>query len=119
MTRAQQLALIYRHTPRDYKGKLDGARTILTNENGATVLVKLDELTDEDIARKLPLALRDEAVRLGKEAHKKGRQCVPAHDKALLALTAAANPTGVVGHPMTLKLLHEWSRAWHAANLAS
>jgi hypothetical protein len=119
MTRDQQLALIYRHTSRDYRGKLNGEKTILVNINGATCLVKLDELTDDEIARKLPYALQQEAKKLGTLAHKNGRKCVPAHDAALLALTREANPSGEIGHPMTVKILEAWSRAWHTAYLAS
>jgi hypothetical protein len=119
MTRDQQLALIYRHTSRDYKGKLNGEKSVLVNINGATCLVLLKDLTDADIERKLPYALQQEAKRLGTLARKNGRKCVPAHDAALLALTRVANPSGEIGHPMTVQILDAWSRAWHTANLAS
>lgn len=55
MTRAQKLTAIYRATHRDYKGKLpDGTRTIMIYRNG-TCLVALDDLTDAEIERLLPL----------------------------------------------------------------
>lgn len=68
--RAADLALIYRHTHRDFKGKLaDGARSMLVNR-GATCLVPLEHLTAEEIAQRLPSAKRKEAERLQKKAGK-------------------------------------------------
>lgn len=64
MTRDQQLTLIYRHTHRDYKGRLNGQRTVLTLRQGGTTLVQLDSLTDAEIADKLPYSLTLEAKRL-------------------------------------------------------
>lgn len=65
MTRDQQLTLIYRHTPRDYKGRReDGTRCILVFEPGVgTCSVPLDSLTDAQVANKLAYALRCEEKR--------------------------------------------------------
>lgn len=66
--RKEALKLIWRHTHKDYRGALDGAKTILVFRNG-TCLVALDDLTDAEIAEKLPLAQKMEARRLAaKEA---------------------------------------------------
>jgi hypothetical protein len=55
MTRAQKLALIWRFTHRDYKGRVGGVRHILTwIEGSGTCLVRLDSLTNEQIEKKLP-----------------------------------------------------------------
>jgi hypothetical protein len=53
LTRERKLALIWKHCHRDYKGKIDGVRTIMTYRNG-TCLVPLDNLTDAEIEDKLP-----------------------------------------------------------------
>lgn len=53
MTRAQKLDLIWNRTPRDYRSEIGGQRAILVNRNGTTV-VPLDDLTDEEISRRLP-----------------------------------------------------------------
>ena len=59
--RAAALVLIYRHTHRDFKGKLpDGSKTLLTMLG----LVSLGQLTDAEIAEKLPSAQRKEAARI-------------------------------------------------------
>jgi hypothetical protein len=58
---AQALKLIYRHTPRDYRGKLaDGTKSILTTRG----LVALEDLTEAEISNRLPQAQRKEAARL-------------------------------------------------------
>lgn len=54
MDRKQQLALIYRHTHRDYKG--NGA--ILVLREGGTHSVPLSCLTEAEIADKLPYAIK-------------------------------------------------------------
>lgn len=64
LTREQKLNLIYRHTHRDYKGKLAGERSILVLRQ-ATTLVQLKDLTDAEITYKLPYALRQEEKRKG------------------------------------------------------
>lgn len=56
MTRDEALNAIWRYTHKDYRGMIDGERTILTLRQGGTTLVCLKDLTDEEIARKLPRA---------------------------------------------------------------
>lgn len=53
MSRNEKLRLIWRSTHRDFKGTIDGMKTILVYRNG-TCLVALDDLTDEEIAKLLP-----------------------------------------------------------------
>lgn len=65
LTRADKLALIYRHTHRDYKGSLDGHKSLLVYRGG-TALVLLDHLTDAEIEDKLPYAIKKETERLNK-----------------------------------------------------
>ena len=64
--RKAALKLIYRHTHKDYKGKIDGKPSILVCRGG-TCLVMLDDLTDAEIAERLPLAQRMEAKRKEKQ----------------------------------------------------
>lgn len=73
LSRKQKLALIYRHEHRDYKGRAgpqwgehEGEKSIMVNEKGATVLTLLETLSDEQIANKLPYALKKESERLAK-----------------------------------------------------
>ena len=54
------LKLIYRHTHRDFKGQRDGTKEILTPRG----LVALDDLTEYEVAERLPSALKKEAERL-------------------------------------------------------
>jgi hypothetical protein len=70
MTKQEQLTIIYRHTHRDYKGKVNGERAILINENGATVLCPLSALTDKQIARTFPYCYRRELQSIGRGATK-------------------------------------------------
>lgn len=72
--RKQALTLIYRHTSKDYKGHLNGEKSILVLRAGGTTLVPLTALTDEEIARDLPYAQKCEAKRLAKKAAAKGSQ---------------------------------------------
>ncbi|HVG51651.1 MAG TPA: hypothetical protein VM867_08465 [Xanthobacteraceae bacterium] len=58
MTREQKLKLIWRHTHRDFKGTLDGERSILTYRNG-TCLVLLKDLTDDEIESRIPRAVKE------------------------------------------------------------
>lgn len=69
-TKQQKLDLIYKHTHPDYKGiaggqfgeAFEGKRMVMINlPSGSTALVPLDMLTDEQIAEKLPYAIRKEA----------------------------------------------------------
>lgn len=67
LSRDQALKLIYRHTHRDYKGKLaDGAKSIMTIRG----IVALDDLTDAEIAAEMPYARMKEAERLHAKASK-------------------------------------------------
>lgn len=51
-----QLDLIYRNTHSDYKGVFaDGVRMILVCR-GATCLVPLEDLTSEEVAKRLPMS---------------------------------------------------------------
>lgn len=54
------LKLIYRHTHPDYKGQRNGTKEILTSRG----LVDLDDLSESDVAERLPRALKKEAERL-------------------------------------------------------
>lgn len=67
MTREQQLQLIYRHTHRDYKGRVSGVPSILVLR-GSTMLFPLSDLTDEEIASRLPYAQHQEAKRTERAA---------------------------------------------------
>jgi hypothetical protein len=49
MDRKAALATIWRETHRDFKGELEGARSIMVWRNGSTI-VPLDQLTDAEIA---------------------------------------------------------------------
>ncbi len=64
MTREQELKLIYRHTHRDFKGRIGGCGAILILRAGGTTLVMMTALTDAEIADKLPSALRKEQERI-------------------------------------------------------
>ncbi len=64
MTREQELKLIYRHTHRDFKGKIGGSGAVLVMRNGGTTLVMMTALTDAEIAKMLPSAERAEQKRL-------------------------------------------------------
>lgn len=66
LTRDQKLALIYRHTHKDYKGTIHGCKTIMVCR-GSTTLVAMTELTDAEIADRLPAAIRKEEQRLAKK----------------------------------------------------
>ena len=63
MTREQELTLIYRHTHRDYKGKVGGVGAILVLRDGGTTLVGMTSLTEKEIASLLPYAVKKEAER--------------------------------------------------------
>jgi hypothetical protein len=63
MTRAQQLRLIWRHTHRDFKGKRDCHKYIVFCRADGTHLVDLRDITDKEIADRMPYALRKEAQR--------------------------------------------------------
>lgn len=65
LSRKQKLDLIYNHTHEDFKGHIDGYRTILVFRAG-TCLVHLDQLTDDEIAKNLAYALKKEAEKKSK-----------------------------------------------------
>lgn len=58
--RDQQLALIWRDTHKDYKGKIDGVPYIMVLRVGGTHSVPLDALTDEEVGRKFADALKSQ-----------------------------------------------------------
>ena len=59
MTREQKLKLVWKHMPKDYRGKLpDGTKTVMIYRNG-TCLVALENLTDAEINDRLPKEFRD------------------------------------------------------------
>lgn len=75
LSRKQKLTIIYRHTHRDFKGPAGpqwgehaGEKTIMVNEQGASVLTLLETLSDEQIANLLPYALKKEGERLAAKA---------------------------------------------------
>lgn len=74
LTKAQKLTLIYRHTHKDYKGNHPELGKTVLVLRGATCLVPLDQLTEEEIADKLPYSLKKEVERLEKLAAKKKAQ---------------------------------------------
>lgn len=53
VTRAEKLAAIWKDTHADFRGHLEGQRSIMVYRNG-TCLVLLNDLTDAEIADKLP-----------------------------------------------------------------
>lgn len=50
---------VWTHTHRDFRGTMDGVKTILVFRNGTT-LVSIDQLTDTEILERLPLDLKEE-----------------------------------------------------------
>jgi hypothetical protein len=54
LTREEKLLAIWRNTHADFKGKIDGKACILVLREGGTHSVPLTDLTDEEIADKLP-----------------------------------------------------------------
>jgi hypothetical protein len=61
LTRAKLEALVWRHTHRDFKGLIDGARTVLHRApGGGTCLAWLSSLTDAELYDKLPSRVRAE-----------------------------------------------------------
>lgn len=62
MERKKLEALVWKHTHKDFKGKLpDGTKTVLFNsDKNGTCLVTLAGLTDEQLIAKLPKKVRDE-----------------------------------------------------------
>jgi hypothetical protein len=58
MNREQKLRLVWKHTHRDYKGMLEGQRSIMVYRNG-TCLVLLKDLTDNEIDERIPRACKE------------------------------------------------------------
>jgi hypothetical protein len=54
VTREEKLVAIWRNTHADFKGKIDGKACILVLREGGTHSVPLTDLTDDEIADKLP-----------------------------------------------------------------
>jgi hypothetical protein len=54
VTREEKLLAIWRNTHADFKGKIDGKACILVLREGGTHSVPLTDLTDDEIAAKLP-----------------------------------------------------------------
>ena len=48
--RKTALDTIWRETHRDYRGHLDGERSVMTLRNNSTVIVPFSKMTDADIA---------------------------------------------------------------------
>lgn len=63
MEKQKQLELIFKHTHADYKGKLDGEKSIMIMRDGRTCIVPMSQLTDEEIAKELSYALHKERRR--------------------------------------------------------
>lgn len=61
MTREQKLKLVWKHTHRDYKGMLEGQRSIMVYRQG-TCLVLLKDLTDAEIEERIPRALKENSA---------------------------------------------------------
>jgi hypothetical protein len=58
VTREQKLKLVWKHTHRDYKGMLEGQRSIMVYRQG-TCLVLLKDLTDAEIEERIPRTLKE------------------------------------------------------------
>lgn len=56
-TRKRQIDAIWRKTPADYKGHWNGERSIMVYRQG-TCLILLKDLTEEEIADRLPKDFR-------------------------------------------------------------
>lgn len=54
MPRNQQLNMVYQRTHSDFKGRIDGVRTIMVLRQGGSTLVRLDDLTEAEIDDRLP-----------------------------------------------------------------
>lgn len=59
-------ALLWKHTSPDFKSKLGGVKQVLTMSDGATRLVPISSLTDAELFRKLPNAVKDRIVDAGR-----------------------------------------------------
>jgi len=77
VARDKKLALIYRHTDRNYKGKLpDGTKTVLVLRAGGTQLVPLTDLTDFEVDKKFAAVAMMEVKREAKAREAKADKIV-------------------------------------------
>jgi hypothetical protein len=54
-------ALVWKHTHRDFRGKLeDGTKTVLVGTPAGTCLIALTNMTDAELLAKLPARVRAE-----------------------------------------------------------
>lgn len=49
-----KLAVVWGRTHKDYRGKVEGKKAILVLRKGGTTLVPLTDLTDKEIADRMP-----------------------------------------------------------------
>lgn len=54
MNRKEALAKIWRETHSDFKGKINGVKSIMILRKGGSVLCPLDGLTDPEILTRVP-----------------------------------------------------------------
>lgn len=67
LTREQKLEIIYRHTHPDFKNNTDGMRSVLQFRRGAgTCSIALPDLTEAEIADRMPYVLQKEWERVRK-----------------------------------------------------
>lgn len=59
ITRKKLEGLVYKHTHADFKGRIDGVRTILKCTNQGTCAVPLTSFTDEELLEKLPSRVKE------------------------------------------------------------
>ena len=60
LNRKQLEALVWKHTHRDYRGKIDGKRNIMGMDpkTGGSCLVFLHQMTEEELIEALPSKIR-------------------------------------------------------------
>lgn len=64
MDRKKLEALVWKHTHKDSKGKLDGVKTVMSHESerresGVSSLVTLSDLSEAQLLARLPKEVRD------------------------------------------------------------
>ncbi len=69
-----------------------------------------------DARRVITAELEKRATDIGRAAHAAGI-AAPATDQAMFDLMREVNPSGCVGNPKTIAILHAWHRGHAAANL--
>lgn len=71
MTREKQLALIWRHTHKDFRGMIGMEKHVLMMREGGTTSVPLTALTEDEITRQLKYAEgAEQRARLAKVAER-------------------------------------------------